>query len=112
MLWRVNFLSGWRRTGAQAERKATADESTGLRRRKSPEHVWAVRRQDLLNPGSGPTFSPARPGSAKPLPFARGLARARVPVALQNATGATIKSRRISNTASDLLKLGFASCTK
>jgi|SRR5437870_2365587 len=29
-----------------------------------------------INPGRGPTFSPARPGSAKTLPFARGLARA------------------------------------
>ena len=53
-------------------------------------------------------FSPARPGSAKTLPFTRGLARARGPVALLNATGATIKSRRISNTISNLLKVGCA----
>jgi len=33
-------------TGAQAERKGHADESSGLRRRNGPEHVWAARRQD------------------------------------------------------------------
>src|SRR5437867_10213049 len=51
-------LSGWRRCrqrrrgggelGAQAERKGHADESSGLRRRNGPEHVWAARRQDPL----------------------------------------------------------------
>ena len=37
---------GWRRAGAQAERKAPTAESAGLQRRKAHEHVRAAHRQD------------------------------------------------------------------
>ena len=44
MVWRTGgeglFLSGWRRTGALAERSATSLPSA------EREHGWAVRRQD------------------------------------------------------------------